>query len=449
MYLNRIFWVFLILLNLGGCVTTQVAKQATVGESAILSFQVLFDDMPDPMVIWLSDDSGFYAPNPSVSALRLNPPLTGCDSIKMFINPASHDPRPLSLQPENIQAISLKSEKDEMNQWKYVNNDNCTIVLTVGMIEDIDFSGISASTSSGTFQRHNFSFPSDTSAKPSHLGLLPLTLFADAFLVTGIVVASPALVMSPDDQPSPKAQLSVSFALPNGILKETTITKSECEELLGLSHEIYTHPAFHKYGSETCYETRIADLTRAALFKLRLSFEENETLGEPFRRLSSVDGYDGLWTHDLVCHLRVAKREVCNKYTLDGWFVRNEHEINWSLSSSESNSTGEETDSLIWRFKKEIGTYCPNADLGHADAQYKIGSLYHHGYGDMKSDPIRAYVWYGLAEMGGYVKAQDALKQLSSELTPEQLSKARSQLEMWQPGQCKQELLNSIYIENE
>lgn len=93
---------------------------------------------------------------------------------------------------------------------------------------------------------------------------------------------------------------------------------------------------------------------------------------------------------------------------------------------------------------KEAGIYCPNADLGHSDAQFYIGNLYYN-HVLLKRDIIRAYVWYSLAAMGGYENAASRLQQVKSELTPDQLSMAQNHLETWEPGQCQIDLIEAAH----
>ena len=94
-----------------------------------------------------------------------------------------------------------------------------------------------------------------------------------------------------------------------------------------------------------------------------------------------------------------------------------------------------------WFLDKVSGTYCPNADLGHADAQLQIGNIYNQRAFGRKIDPVRAWVWYSLAAQGGNEHAAELLSIVTLELTPEQQVQAIQQLAAWQPGQCAQELL--------
>ena len=89
---------------------------------------------------------------------------------------------------------------------------------------------------------------------------------------------------------------------------------------------------------------------------------------------------------------------------------------------------------------KEAGTYCPNADLGHADAQLHIGDIYNYGAYGNKVDRVRAWVWYSLADQNGEAQAAEQLSRVTTELTPKQLEEANRELAAWKPGQCMQEL---------
>ncbi len=89
---------------------------------------------------------------------------------------------------------------------------------------------------------------------------------------------------------------------------------------------------------------------------------------------------------------------------------------------------------------KEAGIYCPNADLGHADAQLRIAVIYDYGGYGKKVDPVRAWVWYSLASQNGDDVATRQVSRLTDELTSEQIEEAKRELAAWKPGQCMQEL---------
>jgi TPR repeat protein len=89
---------------------------------------------------------------------------------------------------------------------------------------------------------------------------------------------------------------------------------------------------------------------------------------------------------------------------------------------------------------KEATSYCPDADLGHADAQRHIGDILYQGAYGQKADPVRAWVWYSLSAQNGDEVAMRQLSRLTDELTPEQMDQAKRRLAAWKPGQCMEEL---------
>jgi hypothetical protein len=89
---------------------------------------------------------------------------------------------------------------------------------------------------------------------------------------------------------------------------------------------------------------------------------------------------------------------------------------------------------------KQAGVYCPNADLGHTDAQLYIGDIYYHGTFGQKTNRVRAWVWYSLAAKGGDGRALAQLARVTAELHPAQLEEAKRQLADWKPGQCMENL---------
>jgi TPR repeat protein len=102
-----------------------------------------------------------------------------------------------------------------------------------------------------------------------------------------------------------------------------------------------------------------------------------------------------------------------------------------------------------WNLKKEVGAFCPNADLGHTEAQKRIGDLYYLGLLGLERDLIRSYVWFSLADKGGNNGATEQLDELTSELSPQQLDEAQMQLEAWEPGQCIRDLMGAIEKQSE
>lgn len=96
-----------------------------------------------------------------------------------------------------------------------------------------------------------------------------------------------------------------------------------------------------------------------------------------------------------------------------------------------------------WNLHKDIGAYCPNAELGHADAQAYIGDLYYLGAYGIEKDIIQAYVWYSLAAQNEGTYASERVLELEEEMPEESLVEAKQLFDQWQPGSCRQNLLEA------
>lgn len=97
-----------------------------------------------------------------------------------------------------------------------------------------------------------------------------------------------------------------------------------------------------------------------------------------------------------------------------------------------------------WSLQKEIGANCPNAELGHADAQKRIGDLFYLGAYGIGVNYTRAYVWYSLSAKGGNSNAAEQLLLIQDRLSQDQLSEAQNQVDSWAPGQCQTDLLRAV-----
>jgi len=101
------------------------------------------------------------------------------------------------------------------------------------------------------------------------------------------------------------------------------------------------------------------------------------------------------------------------------------------------------------KLNKDVGTYCPRADEGDADAQKHIGDLFYHGSHGIRKDPVLAYVWYRLAEMGENKEAAKKLHLVVDELSPQEADAAIRRLVNWEPGQCESQINNAPLEEDE
>jgi hypothetical protein len=84
---------------------------------------------------------------------------------------------------------------------------------------------------------------------------------------------------------------------------------------------------------------------------------------------------------------------------------------------------------------------CRAADQGNSDASYHLGGSFRYGTNGLPIDPARAYVWYSLAAQSGYRRAKIQRQELLEEISANQLKEGQALLDIWQPGQCEQELV--------
>ena len=142
-----------------------------------------------------------------------------------------------------------------------------------------------------------------------------------------------------------------------------------------------------------------------------------------------------------------------NKHSIQSWASDNGRLVHSAYSSGiqilSRNILSDALPTAYLKLDKEIGTYCPNADLGHSDAQKHIGDLYFFGALGLNRDYIQAYVWYSLAANNGDKRAAPRLFDTVNLLTPEQLVEAKHRLESWVPGECAINLRESISLKGE
>ena len=102
-------------------------------------------------------------PNPSETALTLNPQMTNCEKLRFFVNHTKSNLHELSDKLEEVKLIKMRTEKDHQNLWNFVPPDQCAVLLTVGYG---DFAGLSASTRSAVFEKYEISFQKDIEGNP-------------------------------------------------------------------------------------------------------------------------------------------------------------------------------------------------------------------------------------------------------------------------------------------
>jgi uncharacterized protein len=71
------------------------------------------------------------------------------------------------------------------------------------------------------------------------------------------------------------------------------------------------------------------------------------------------------------------------------------------------------------------------AEQGLPDAQYHLGLVYRQGVG-VKTDIVHAYAWFGIAAVGGYMKAQSARDNVAKKLNSDELEEAQKlAIKLW------------------
>lgn len=247
---------------IAGCVTTHLADDVFIGDPAELEFRVIYSDLPNATVFW-REEPGFID-----SALVFNPPYTGCHDVSFYINPNNKKAKQVTQRLKKYTLIVLENESDELALWEYIpESDNCAVLLTIGTINDISFTGISASTRNGHFKRVSLRFPDpvppDSSDWP---GLIVAPIFD--FVWTGMIIAKYPLYRPLC--PSVSVPLVVSFQYPDGTHKETELTYDRAGNLYDMS-SLYVRCG----GNHLCSQTScVAYWRNAAMLDLRMEFRD-------------------------------------------------------------------------------------------------------------------------------------------------------------------------------
>ena len=384
-----------------------MVKRATVGEYATIEFQVLNEDMPEPLLYWseLAPDpiGGGNDIPPEYIALKFTPPLHQCKSVRVYINPSPGNATELTKKPKDINPINIATESDELALWNYIDDQKCAVMVIVGRIEDVDFEGVSISVPNAIIRRYSDSFPKDVPADSRYWFGLTVAPLADVGIAIGIMEGQ---LIWPVTCPWPDT-ITVTFEFPDGTRRETVLTKGEGEILL---QHVSTLSLIY------CPRSAYVDFwTRAALVKLKMEFHIQDNV------LKSIDGVSAHWTHNVDGYCGPGMwAPSCPQDHLPTELLGDTFEISWRSVAADSDCTSVVADSeSTLSLKKEIGIYCPNADLGHADAQKHIGDLYYLGTYEVEKDIIRAYVWYSLAAQNGEAAAKETVELITANLNPE------------------------------
>ncbi len=72
----------------------------------------------------------------------------------------------------------------------------------------------------------------------------------------------------------------------------------------------------------------------------------------------------------------------------------------------------------------------PRAEAGNAEAQYNLAQMYNNGWG-LDRDYRQSYLWFSLAALGGYDRAETRRRQLEQRLGPADLETAEELVAAW------------------
>jgi len=77
--------------------------------------------------------------------------------------------------------------------------------------------------------------------------------------------------------------------------------------------------------------------------------------------------------------------------------------------------------------------YLRSSMKGHPGAQSGIGWYYEVGRGMPAPDLVRAYLWYGLSEIGGDIDAKLSLEEVQKKMTDEEIRRAQVLIDDYKP----------------
>ncbi|MGO9587831.1 MAG: tetratricopeptide repeat protein [Limisphaerales bacterium] len=105
------------------------------------------------------------------------------------------------------------------------------------------------------------------------------------------------------------------------------------------------------------------------------------------------------------------------------WFLeaagKNHADAQWFLGGCYAEGKGVEKNEV-----EAVRWYRKSAEQGNRDALYDLGPCYQYGEGVQK-DEVEAYKWYSIAVAHGAGRATENLTNIESQITPEQIAKAK------------------------
>jgi hypothetical protein len=280
----RLFVAFICLLCTPGCATRYAIEEAT-GERALYEFKLVNADAHAPMVYWRE------SPRHIETALNLALQLEGCQEIRAFVNRFPEEPIELSLNPVAIAPIEIRSRADEAKYFQRLPTARCAVLVTLGVIQEELFTGLSFSTASGVILRHRTVIQGSLKGRGSMWAMAPLAALFD-LTKTPVYVMGGSIGGSADEPTQP---VTVIFEFPEGRREQTELTHDEAEALLRKYYPMTLSTPMFPFKRARAW-------ARAALAKLNMEFSE-KAFGDASQdewvpqglELKMINGYWGEW----------------------------------------------------------------------------------------------------------------------------------------------------------
>lgn len=100
-------------------------------------------------------------------------------------------------------------------------------------------------------------------------------------------------------------------------------------------------------------------------------------------------------------------------------------------------------------YQKAAFYFSKAAKAGHAWSQFNLADLYRDGGGNFTQDTEKAYMWYLLAQKGGYERTNRRLEDISREMTADQIARATKAAKEspYQPRKSDDKILAKTLLE--
>ena len=449
--IQTIIALTLLIPILTGCATSMMVDVVFIGDPVELDFHLVHSDLPDAMVYW-REKPGF-----NETALTYNPPIEGCDKVNFYVNPIKKKGKPLAQNAKDAVLVTLENELDEMVLWENIpESDKCAVLLTIGTFKDINFTGISASTRNGPFERVNLTFPEP---EPADSGAWPGLVVAPVLDVAWMAAYISYFPTNRAICPAVSNPVKIMFRYPDNTMKESELSYDYARSIYDKSTlgSVFMSALTGNCGDNVhCTQTSCVSYWRnAAMIDLRMEFrrEKNKLF---------IENEANHWKYRIEnSSSMVLDKAKHIEFELEDTLDDKVHSLSSSDPTYYEGCEGawdeikkcmgytDKEDVGGWKLNKDIGAYCPNAELGHADAQVYIGDLYYLGAYGIEKDVIQAYVWYSLAAENEGSYAADRVRELEEDMPQESLVEAKRRFDQWLPGTCRQDLLEASSISTE